>query len=251
MDPQIILEELREYFLECGFNLTLTIDPAKYNNTAGISKKTESLFPGAKSIILTGFGGKGFWTIFQHFLTGNPEFREKNINLIDNYSVLKIHEACAVLDKNKVSYKRVYPFGENALDLNFLRLGELGGAGVPSLLGILLHPVYGPWISLRGAIITDMELREYGGNLSNFSPCPPCDKPCISACPIKTISESGWDWEACMKYRISDKTCEGSCASRRACPYGRDEQYSDEQLHYHHKFVLNSAKKYFEHKSKP
>jgi len=250
MDPENVLEELRSYFLTIGFNLTLSVNPELYSADLGSSKKLGSIFADAKSIILIGFGGKGFWDIFQKYLRDNPGFKTNNVDLIDNYSVLKLKEAANILDANQVAYKILYPFGEDALDLNFLRLGELGGAGVPSLLGILLHPVYGPWISLRGAIITDMEFKEYGENLSSFSPCPTCDKPCISACPVNTISESGWDWESCMKFRISDETCAKSCASRRACPYGEEEQYSEDQLQYHHKFVLKSVKKYFEQENK-
>lgn len=240
MDSEQILDQLRKHFLDSGFNLTLPIKTSDYES------ETESILPESRSIILVGFGGNKFWETFQNFLQSNPEFKTNNVNLIDNYSVLKLEQAANILDKNKVSYKLAYPFGENALDLNFLRLGELGGAGVPSLLGILLHPVYGPWISLRGAIITDMDLDNFVKPLSDFSPCPSCDKPCISACPINTISLSGWDWESCMRFRLEDPTCSSSCASRRACPYGKEEQYSEEQLNYHHKFVLKSVKKYFE-----
>jgi len=250
MDPKTVLEQLRAYFLDSGFNLTLAINSAKYNEAQASTKKLEAIFPQAKSIILVGFAGKQFWSIFQDYLQNNPEFKNNNIDLIDNYSVLKFNEASEILNTNQIDFKTVYPFGYNALDLNFLKLGELAGAGVPSLLGILLHPFYGPWISLRGAFITNMELSEYDQPLSDFSPCPSCDKPCISACPINTISEVGWDWESCMKFRISDETCSSLCASRRACPYGQEEQYTLEQLHYHHEFVLKSVKHYFKENPK-
>jgi len=245
MDPEIVLEELSKYFLDSGFNLTLKIKSSEYGMAPGTSKIVESLFPQAKSIVLVGFAGKSFWEIFQDYLQKNPDFKNNNIDLIDNYTVLKFKEAARILNSHKIDYKMVFPFGRDGAQLNFLKLGELCGAGVPSLLGILLHPVFGPWISLRGAFITSLEMNEYDGPISEFSPCPSCDKPCITACPINTISTSGWDWESCMRFRISDETCSKSCASRRACPYGKTEQYSDEQLHYHHKFVLKSVKEYF------
>jgi len=245
MDQEKVLEELREHFLKSGFNLTLAVNPLEYDNGPGITRKVESLFPETNSVILVGFGGKSFWEIFQGYLKRNAEFKINNIDLIDNYSVLKFNEASKILDKYRISHKFVYPFGEKALDLNFLRLGELAGAGVPSLLGILLHPVYGPWVSLRGAILANLKLEEYSSPISDFAPCPSCDKPCIRACPARTVSVSGWDWEACMRFGLSDTTCAASCASRRACPWGKDQQYSDEQLEYHHKFVLKSARDYF------
>lgn len=240
MTPEKILEQLRNHFSDAGFNLTLAIKAYDYGDN------TEAILPKARSIILVGFGGNKFWKIFQKYLEDNPEFRINSNDIIDDYSALKFKEAKNLLELNNIRYKFAYPFGDNALDFNFLKLGELGGAGVPSLLGILLHPVYGPWISLRGAIITDMDLDNFVEPISGFSPCPSCDKPCISACPANTISESGWDWASCMKFRISDKTCAVSCASRRACPYGQEEQYTEEQLNYHHKYVLESAKEYFD-----
>lgn len=246
MENKKVLEKLRKHFQKCGFNLTFTVDPLEYDSSAGIKKDLNTLFHNVKSVILIGFGGNTFWSTFQDYLQANPEFKSNNIDLIDNYSILKFCEASKILDNNGISYKIVYPFGESSFDLNFMKLGELAGAGVNSLLGILLHPVYGPWISLRGAILADLSLDEYDKPLRNFAPCPSCDKPCISACPADTISESGWDWESCIKFRLSDNTCANSCASRRACPYGEPEQYSEEQLEYHHKFVLKSVREYLD-----
>jgi len=245
MDQEKVLEELIGHFRESGFNIALTVDPHEYNKTPGITKNIETLFSETNSVILVGFGGNNFWQIFQGYLKRNPEFKINNIDLIDNYSVIKFNEASKILDKYRILHKFVFPFGENALDLNFLRLGELAGAGVPSLLGILLHPVYGPWISLRGAILMNLKLEDYSSPISDFAPCPSCDKPCIPACPAHTVSVSGWDWDACMRFRLSDTTCAATCASRRACPWGKEQQYLDEQLEYHHKFVLKSARDYF------
>jgi epoxyqueuosine reductase QueG len=242
MNPERVLEELSKYFLDSGFNLTLKINSDEYFRT---TRKMECIFPEAKSIVLVGFAGKSFWGVFKDYLERNPEFENRNVDLIDNYTILRFKEAAKILNSHKIDYKTVFPFGKDATQLNFLKLGELCGAGVSSLLGILLHPIYGPWISLRGAFITNLELNEYDGPISSFSPCPCCDKPCISACPANTISISGWDWESCMRFRMRDETCAKSCASRRACPYGKAEQYSEEQLNYHHKFVLRSVKEYF------
>ncbi len=249
MNPDKVLEKLSKYFLDSGFNLTLKIKSSEYDLPLGETSSMESLFPQAKSVVLVGFAGNSFWEIFKDYIKENPGFKNKSDDLIDNYTVLKFIEAAKILNSHKIKYKSVFPFGKDAAELNFLKLGELAGAGVPSLLGILLHPIYGPWISLRGAFITNLELNEYDSPISKFSPCPACDKPCISACPANTISTSGWDWKSCMKFRISDETCASSCTSRRACPYGKTQQYSEEQIQYHHKFVLKSVKEYFKKNS--
>lgn len=245
MDADIVLKNLEDHFNASGFNLVLSIDPEQYEQISQEDNSLDSIFPDAESIILVGFAGNKFWGIFQNFLASNPDFREKNVDLIDNYTVFKFTEASNILTNNGINHKYVYPFGENALEVNFVKLAELGGAGVPSLLGILLHPVYGSWISLRGAVISNLKLNTYDKPISGFAPCPSCSKPCITTCPAHTISKSGWNWEACMKFRISNVTCSESCASRLACPYGKEEQYASDQIQYHHQFVLKSVKEYF------
>ncbi|MEW6143748.1 MAG: hypothetical protein AB1598_01905 [Thermodesulfobacteriota bacterium] len=248
MSSEKIFEGIREHFREAGFNLTVKIRASDYEQAAR-KKKPGELVPGARSIVLTGFAGRTFWETFSRFLTKNPGFKEKHENLIDDYTRLIFGKITAVLeDSGGVPYKTVFPFGEGALDLDFVRLGILGGVGVPSLLGILLHPEYGTWISLRGAIITTIEFETYDEPLGGFDPCPSCWKPCITACPAHTISDRGWDWEACMRYRLGADTCSAKCASRLACPYGKEHTYREEQIAHHHEFVLKSAREYFNYK---
>jgi epoxyqueuosine reductase QueG len=201
--------------------------------------------PDAKSVILVGFAGRGFWEMLQGFLKENPEFRGTREDWIDDYTLFQFMSASQIFEDENVNYEMTFPFGSGGLSIDFSKLGELGGVGVKSLMGILIHPEYGLWISLRGAIVTDLEFAHYDEPLSSFNPCPECSKPCISACPANTVSENGWDYTACMKFRLSDDTCRDNCASRRACPYGKEHQYSEEQLAHHHRFVLRSIRKYW------
>ncbi|MCI0455322.1 MAG: hypothetical protein L0Y68_10065 [Candidatus Dadabacteria bacterium] len=119
--------------------------------------------------------------------------------------------AAKILNEEKINYIMAFPFGSGYLSLDFSKLGELGGVGTKILLGILIHPEYGSWISLREATATDLEPSRYNEPLYPFNPCPPCSKPYIFA-----------------------------------CPYGIEHQYSREQLTYHHKFVLKNSIKYEE-----
>lgn len=245
MKPEVILQRLKSISRDSGFNIIQTISACAYNNLVSKQKSASEILPGARSITLIGFGGNAFWETFNDYLDSNPDFKEVNEDLIDNYSLLVFEELSGVLNENGVKHRAIFPFGAEGTALDFVKLGQVSGAGVSSLLGILLHPVYGPWISLRGALITGLNLDRYDSPL-DFEPCPSCHKPCISACPANTVSESGWDWESCMRFRLAEDTCSSSCASRRACPYGKALQYSEEQMAYHHKFVLRNVKKYFE-----
>ncbi len=245
MTPDETFGEIKSLLSESGFNIFVRIRAADYDGSVPSNRRTEATMDGAESIILAGFGGNSFWKIFNAYLDKNPAFRESHTDLIDSYTVLNMSRAGEMLDSSGFSYALSYPFGENALGLDFVALGRLGGAGVGSLLGILINPVFGTWISLRAAILTDAGLSEYDNPLEGFDPCPSCDKPCIAACPAHTVSESGWDWESCMEWRMETDVCSARCASRVACPWGSEERYSPEQMAYHHSFVLKSARAWF------
>jgi hypothetical protein len=242
MAPDETFGNIKSLLSESGFNIFVKIRASDYNGQVKPERKSDRIMDGAKSIILVGFGGNSFWKIFNTFLDNNPEWRERHTDLIDTYTTLNLSRGGENLDAAGVGYALSYPFGENALNLDFVTLGKLGGTGVGSLLGILINPVFGTWISLRGAIITDAEFFEYDSPLEGFDPCPSCQKPCITACPAHTVSESGWDWQACMEWRMETDVCSAHCASRVACPWGSGERYSPGQMAYHHSFVLKSVR---------
>ena len=176
MSSEKIFEEIRKHFGEAGFNLTVKIRSVDYDGAEN-RKEPFDFVEGAKSIILTGFAGRTFWDVFNLFLADNSDFKENHEDLIDDYTRLifgKLNSKTEAFSGK--GYKIIFPFGKDALELDFVKLGILGGIGVPSILGILLHPVYGTWISLRGAIITDVEFEDYDSPLVNFDPCPSCDE---------------------------------------------------------------------------
>ncbi len=244
MKPSFIYNKLADLFNNSGFNILRRIKVSEYDQRVPLSRRVTNLLTNAKSLILVGFAGRKFWEILQGFLKVNPEFRDTREDWIDDYTVLRFMSAANILEDEKVDYRMVFPSGSASLALDFSKLGEVGGVGAKSLMDILIHPEYGLWISLRGAIITNIEFAQYNEPLYSFNPCPECSKPCISACPTNTVSENGWDCNSCMRFRLSNDTCRDNCASRRACPYGKEHQYSNEQLAYHHKFVLKSVREY-------
>lgn len=248
MNSHEIYEELRRYLEGAGFNLLVKIKSSEYDaEAAGKGKKSSSDFlENAKSIILSGFAGNGFWKNFKRFLDNDPGFKEKHENPIDSYSRLIFGRLSEILKaEDGIRYESVFPFGDTSTNMDFVKLGMLGGVGVPSLLGILLNPKYGTWISMRGTLVTNIEFEEYDKPLSSFDPCTGCYKPCITSCPARTVSEYGWDWYECMRFRMSDDTCSEKCASRLACPYGKEQAYSTEQIGHHHGYVLKSVREYF------
>ncbi len=249
MSPEEIWHQAKHYLQESGFNIVVRVKADHYDGIVPGHKRASALLTPAVSIILVGFAGNKFWPHFQAFLRDNPKFSEEDENLIDNYTRLKFDVLMRkIVEGGRLVFKCAYSFGEGAFDLDFSILGMLGGLGVPSLLGILLHPEYGTWISLRGAIITNVAFDDYEKPLANFNPCPSCVKPCIEKCPVGSISISGWDCESCTGFRLCSEVCSKSCVSRNSCLYGARNRYSDEQIKYHHEFVSRIVKKYIKNR---
>ncbi|HEY0328312.1 MAG TPA: ferredoxin [Rhodopseudomonas sp.] len=105
-----------------------------------------------------------------------------------------------------------------------------------SPLGILIHPRFGLWHALRGALLLADKVGP-AGVPRTASPCDGCaDKPCLSACPNHAFSTQGYDTDLCLS-RLDQ--AEGidcialGCRARRACPIGRSYQYAPAQARFH------------------
>ncbi|MCB1969736.1 MAG: ferredoxin [Geminicoccaceae bacterium] len=92
-----------------------------------------------------------------------------------------------------------------------------------SPLGLLIHPVHGLWIGLRGAIILDSD-PQLSAHRPEPSPCDDCrSRPCLSTCPVSAFDGQGYDADGCREHLHGPhgRTClEGGCLARHACPVG-------------------------------
>lgn len=102
-------------------------------------------------------------------------------------------------------------YGEGFLP--FQKLAVATGLGALSKGGLVIHPVYGPWLALRAVVLVD------GVPVSRAeipNPCV-CDGSCETAL---ARALDGGDWRAWL-------------AVREACSL-REHHYSDQQIRYHY-----------------
>jgi hypothetical protein len=102
------------------------------------------------------------------------------------------------------------------------RLAHVSGLAylAPSLLCV--HPRFGPWIGLRGAVAVDVDGPDRSTPLEN--PCDACALRCAPALAralAEGEAESAEPWRRWL-------------AVRDACPLGREHRYGEEQLRYHY-----------------
>ena len=232
--------DIELYFKENGFNLIRRVDLKVYDANCAGNRASNSIMPDAVSGILIGFAGREFWNHLNDFIDGDHGSNISDSNPVDDYTLWHFEQSKEILSRFRLSHEFCFPFGYESMALDFSLLGKLSGVGVPSLLGILIDPEYGTWISIRGLIITDLEFGHYDKPLDGFNPCPDCSKPCITSCPSSSIGEVvGWDHNKCIDYWVESGDCINGCYSRIACPYGAEHRYSSKQMTHHQKSVFS------------
>lgn len=105
------------------------------------------------------------------------------------------------------------------------RLAAIAGMAWLSPSHLCVHPVFGPWMALRAAIVLDHEPATIGAPIE--APCR-CEDNClprfeeaIAAGEPKTADDLREHWRLWL-------------ATRDACPVGRRHRYPEEQIEYHY-----------------
>ena len=82
---------------------------------------------------------------------------------------------------------------------------------------LLVHEEKRLFISFRGAL----GINEYIESPNNSKDiCTPCEKPCLTACPVSALNQDGYNVIRCNKYLNTPTGQEGrnGCYVRRSCP---------------------------------
>ena len=144
---------------------------------------------------------------------------------------------------DQVGARAVYPFDRPYLP--FQRWSMRAEPCHPSPIGMLIHPEFGLWHALRGALLFTREISI--PEVARFpSPCDSCqDRPCLTACPATAFSPTtGYDVPRCVGHlgRPAGQDCiDIGCRARRACPVGGSYRYAAEHARFHMEAFLANA----------
>jgi epoxyqueuosine reductase len=244
-----LLQNITDALSPHGLNLIGTTTVANYEALVPAQYQVAALMAHAKTLIVIGNGGGDFWQGFRTYCDAHPGFRENREHPLDDYTVAVIETTLTpLLHETKATYRYLYPFRFWTEPVSFMHLAQAAGLAGPSILGVMIHPHYGPWIALRAAVLLDQECAA-PPVAAGFDPCPTCtERACITACPARAISsEKGWDIPACVQHRLQVTTdCIDSCQARYHCVYGREHRYPLDELRYHQRQSFAAMRKYFE-----
>ncbi len=241
-----------------GLNLIAAIPADRYDKLVAPAARTNifastNTMAKPRSIIVIGNGGGDFWDAFSRFADRNPGWHERT-NPLDDYTCEIIErEVVPVANQAGGRCVTVYPFVQAGPSLNFIELAKLAGLGGPSIIGVVLHPIYGPWIAFRAALIIETDL-DMPGPAIGFDPCPGCaPRSCIAACPAAAVSfPTGWNIPKCLTHRIEvEADCAPRCHARVGCVIGPEHRYPDDELAYHQRRALGAMRPWYETHIRP
>ncbi len=183
------------------------------------------------TVILIGNSGPGMWKKF----TKRRKKRKIESDPLDSWSRREISRIA-----RRFGAEAMFPF-DGPPYLPFQKWAMRAGPVHPSPLGVLIHPRFGLWHAYRGAIALPAKLKLAKPRRAK-NPCLDCkDMECLTSCPAGAVAKGGFNVKKCASHISSpgapgrpDGGClEDGCASRLACPVGREYTYASDQHRFH------------------
>jgi epoxyqueuosine reductase len=250
----LLLETVRAAAAPWGLNLVAAVSVARYEAEGAAPATVRAMTQrGARSIIVVANGGGDFWRAFTRYAGVRSGWLERPDPLDDFTRAIVEDTVAPTVRAAGVSCASVYPFASDPPRLNFMQLGRLAGLAGPSIIGVVVHPVFGPWIAFRAALLIDVVLDAPSAALG-FDPCPTCAaRSCVTGCPAQAVSyENGWDLPGCLKFRVEhERDCAPRCHARAACVLGPEYRYPAAELAYHQGRALKVMRPYYEAHLRP
>ena len=205
-----------------GLNVVGTTSVAAYDASVPHDVRLARHIPAARGLLVIGNGGGAFWRAFEAFCRAHPD-HAASADPIDGFTR---HVVDAAVVAAGLDGPVLYPFDEAPTPASFMHLAECAGLGRRSLLGVLVHPVYGPWLALRAAIV----VAAPGPSGPPPAPALACDR-CAELCtPALAHAQA-----AAATVTAGDPVAEHWrlwLAVRDACPLGREHRYPDALVRY-------------------
>ncbi len=175
-----------------------------------------------RTLLMIGPGGAGYWP----HVTSQPEW-DGAPDPVDRWSQRVIGRLACDLGA-----KALFPFGGppwHPFHKWTLRTGRVWDSPVR----LLVHADQGLLVSFRGALALKQEIDLPA---QAIRPCDACPAPCLAACPVGALTQSGYDVPACHAFldtRAGVDCMDRGCAVRRACPVSQTYARMPEQSGYH------------------
>jgi hypothetical protein len=202
-----------------GLDLRGALAPADYDAQVPPAWRADALLPGARSLLVIGSGGRALWRALE--AAGGAVGPDP----LDAHTRRALEGCVALLRGAGEGARAAFAHERRAgAYADLVALGRAAGLGAPSRLGLLVHPVYGPWLSLRALLATTLAWPA-PAPLAGFDPCRGCPAPCAAACHGQAVTPAGFAVPACAAARRREPRCRPRCDARHACVLGQEHAY--------------------------
>lgn len=219
-----------------GLDLAGALDAVDYDALMQGGWLIDRLLPGARSILVVGSAGQSLGRAVDlaresESASAHP-FDDHCRSLLDTVAAALPGPGRALLYADRLgSDARAAPDGTFA---DLVGLAQAAGLGRAGRLRLLLHPEFGPWLSIRGLIASAIEAAAWRAALGPSpglavpatSLCDGCAAPCVAACPGGALDHGPLDLGRCQETRLANPACEERCDARRDCVLGREHAYA-------------------------
>lgn len=241
-----LLAHLRGRAAQAGLNLCGLVDARAFDACQCPDWRASRLLPAVGTILVLGSGGREFWASMVQ-ANGAPRPPQPGYHPVQDFALGVLRELVATLAAAGAPACIVQP--EDKATLNFVQLGEAAGFGTVSpVIHLLIHPRFGPWVSLRAALLVTGQPFGAVPDASlagSWQPCCNCHRPCVSSCSVTVHSAEGHsDYARCAVHRHAGN-CESGCNSRRACTIGKEYRYGPQEEAHRHAYSLFAMRKWY------
>ncbi len=230
--PALALGSITERMLPLGLNLVGATAAEAFDRTQPSGRRVRELATGCGTVVVVASGGREFWQRMQLDSGSIAGPTPRSPRPVDDRCAKASRDVAGWLATQGVVAHAVCPRRHPAL--NFSQLAEMAGLGVVSPVSDwLLNPHFGPWLSVRFALLIDG--TPFGAAFprsiaGEYQPCAGCDQPCVRACPANACCGGSMDRERCATSRHAGG-CASGCEMKRACPQGVEHRFgADEEV---------------------
>lgn len=228
--PALTLRSLTERLAPSGLNLLGATTAEEFDRAQANGRRLREVLARCGTVVVVASGGRKFWQSMVNENGAPLDAAHPDYQLIAERCERISAEVCAWLARFGVVAEVVCPTRNP--NLNFAQLAEMAGLGVVSPVAEwLMHPQFGPWVSVRFALLLEgMPLgTTFPRTLAGaYQPCAGCHRPCVKACPVDACAGGEFDVQRCACHRHTGG-CASGCDMKRACPMGSEHRYGDEE----------------------
>src|SRR6476469_5178783 len=149
-------DRLAEALAPFGYNGFGVISRARFDAAAPPPFRCDVVHPPARSVLIVATAGPWHFRAFLEWLAVDPVARlAREAHPLDAFTQ---DVFARVVDAPGA--RIVFPTFTAPLRLDFVKMAELAGLGRPSEIGLLVDARFGPWMSLRAAILETEHLPD-------------------------------------------------------------------------------------------